>query len=222
MALQQSNKKVGEVEDNLSIGQVVYILSGKGQAILPARIIERAVIQTLDDKSVTWKLAIGRAGDPDRPQKIVDSKKINGEIYSSLEEIQSVLNGRLSSFIQKLISTARQREETWYGKKPSAGSALKKAQADLPVREPQQIDPETLLEEMSGEGSDIAVRVHKENLKDRLKEMVTVDEESFDALSDVEDSFDDGEPLPEQNEKNVRIVTGPDGEKYKIHINENQ
>lgn len=128
------------------IGQVVYILSNKGQSIIPAMIVEQATVQTLSAKRVSWKLAMGTKNNPNKPQTVVDSAEINGEIYPSLEAVRYVLQTRLVKFIDDITIQAKKRTELWYGEQLQKANK-KSEEKKLPLID-GKIDPEDLLKDL--------------------------------------------------------------------------
>ena len=99
-------------KQNYQIGQIVYIMSDKAEAIVPAIVVEELIHKRLDGDSISWKVAVG----PVEKKKIVASDDLSGEIYTSLEEIRNVMSARLSDYIDNLLSKAVKRTESWYGK----------------------------------------------------------------------------------------------------------
>jgi hypothetical protein len=99
-------------ENNFQMGQIIYLLSEKAEKIVPAIVTEEVLVKKLDGNSVSWKVAVG----PPNKRKEVDSNKLNGEVYSSLEDIREAMTQRLNDFIDALIGDAKKRTETWYGK----------------------------------------------------------------------------------------------------------
>lgn len=103
-------------DKSLSIGQVIYVLSNVKQKIVPAVVVEEIVVKKLDGNHVSWKVSVG----PQGRERIVDSNRLDGEIYSSLEEIRDVLYKRLSSFLDDLVRETEKRVEVWYGQQVNA------------------------------------------------------------------------------------------------------
>lgn len=164
-----------------SIGQIVYVLSSKNTVVVPVMIVEEVTIQTLNGKRTSWKFAVG---SPEK-QKIVESKQLDGDLYSSLEEIKTLLTNRLSKFIDQTISNAFKQEDAWYGQQ------LRKAkQAGLVTQESQKIDPSSLLDNIDsvqGQGfmSQITQDMDKEEQKRKMREMLEAesDEENADSIA---------------------------------------
>lgn len=125
---------IGE-NNSLSIGQIIYVLSNKTQKIIPAIVVEEMTVKKIDGNETSWKVSVG----PQGKEKIIDSKRLDGELYANLDEIQSVLQERLGEFINQIVSDARNRAETWYGQK------TKSIQQQQLIND--KIDPNSLIDE---------------------------------------------------------------------------
>jgi hypothetical protein len=97
----------------LKIGQIIYVLSNKAQRIIPAIVIEEMTVKKLEGNEVSWKVSVGPTGK----EKIIDSKRLDGELYETLSEVESVLKQRLEAFINNIVSDAQKRADVWYGNK---------------------------------------------------------------------------------------------------------
>lgn len=190
-------------KQSFSIGQVVYILSSQGQNIIPAMVIEEQTIQTLQGTNVSWKIAIGEPGEK---QKIVDSTKLSGEIFTSLDEIKNLLTKRLNVFIEQTIKVAKQRENVWYGKLRNESKILTSTQQ---TQKQNKIDPESFLEDLEGytnkqsspftkDFGQISEEEKQSNLKEKLKTAIIPTREELE--NELEELKDD-----------KVILTGPDG-----------
>lgn len=118
----------------LQIGQIIYVLSNKAQKIIPAIVVEEVTIKKLDGNETSWKVSVGPTGK----EKIIDSKRLDGELYANLDEVQSILKQRLDDFISTIVSEAEKRATAWYGTKTKIAEH---------VREEDKIDPDSLVEE---------------------------------------------------------------------------
>lgn len=203
-----------------TIGQIVYILSNKGQSILPAMIVEQQTVTTLSGKKVSWKLAIGAKDNPNKPQRVADSSQINGEIYSSLDEVKSVLERKLRSFIEQITIQAQKRTEAWYG------SQLKNVEKpkDKPTLEEDRIDPEDLLDDLDenetiADGmahiqtpmdnvANLPESVQKQNLQSRLRNLATP----------TDDDDDDENESTDESVVSMGFIDGPDGQKIPVNL----
>lgn len=122
------------------IGQIVYVLSDKAEAIVPAIVVEELIHKKLDGNSISWKVAVG----PPSKKKIVASDELSGEIYTSLDEIKKVMLKRLSVFVIDLVEKAHKRTELWYGKQ-----ILKPKEEEIKASD-GKIDPASLLDTIDG------------------------------------------------------------------------
>ena len=120
--------------NSLQIGQIIYVLSNKAQKIIPAIVVEEVTIKKLDGNETSWKVSVG----PQGKEKIIDSKRLDGELYSTLDEVQSVLKQRLEQFINTIVEDAEKRAAVWYGSKTKIVEQY---------REEDKIDPNSLIEE---------------------------------------------------------------------------
>ena len=119
---------------SLQIGQIIYVLSNKAQKIIPAIVVEEVTIKKLDGNETSWKVSVGPTGK----EKIIDSKRLDGELYATLDEVQTVLRQRLDQFVTTIVEDAEKRAAVWYGSKTKITEQY---------REQDKIDPNSLIEE---------------------------------------------------------------------------
>jgi len=174
------------------IGQVVYILSTEGKNIIPGLVIEEQTIQTLEGTTVSWKLAVG----PSEKQKIVESSKMNGEIYTDLEEIRNHLRQNFNQYVTNVIDLAKKRESSWYAKYKVATT-------------PQKQSVDNLMDGL--EDNEISVNeIHKTatvgEAREHLKNSIIPSREELQ--SDLEEVGDMELELPGTNKV---VITGPNG-----------
>lgn len=182
-----------------SIGQIVYILSNKDQTVIPAMVVEEVTVQTLDGKKISWKFAIGTGPS----QKIVDSNRVNGDLFSSLDDIKVLLTEKLSKFIDGVLVQAQTRQENWYGQQ------VRKAKQQGVTT--QKLDADALLEGLEAPSSinnspgfistSMVQDMNKEDAKRKMKEMLTADEDEVNP--------------------NVSTAIDERGVKVRIHLPEN-
>jgi hypothetical protein len=120
--------------NTLQIGQIIYVLSNKAQKIIPAIVVEEVTIKKLDGNETSWKVSVGPTGK----EKIIDSKRLDGELYSTLDEVQTVLKQRLDQFVNSIVEDAEKRATLWYGSKTKLVEQY---------REEDKIDPNSLIED---------------------------------------------------------------------------
>jgi hypothetical protein len=229
--------KAAKKSADFSIGQIVYILSHTGKSIIPAMIVEESTVKTLANQSVSWKLAIGASNNPDKPQKVEDSTNINGEIFSSIEEVKEVLITRLTGFLNKVVAEGEKRENAWYGtqkKKLAKANQQNKERKEgqSPAAPPGKVDPESFLDDYENQSSpeitvaapvsqkDLSEEIQKENLQERLRRMATPEDE--DVPGEVDEN---GIPVPvpdggkEEGERiSMGTIPGPNGTSIPINL----
>jgi len=107
-------------QQTFNMGQIIYILSNKSQAVVPAVVDEQVVrkIRKPDGvhEVVSYKLCIG----PKDRQQIVDLSRVDGEVFDSLESIKTVLVERLTGFVDQLVKTTQNNVLNWYGIMPGS------------------------------------------------------------------------------------------------------
>lgn len=133
---------------NYEIGQVVYVVPEQAQTILPGIIVEELIVRKITGNSTSWKIKIG---SPEKA-KIIDSEKVNGEVYGSLEEVRLVISNKLSDYLNKVTSDAEGLVEKWYGKDIAEKQKnLSNTSASSLGSDPS--DPDLLLSSLEGRSS---------------------------------------------------------------------
>lgn len=177
----------------LKIGQIIYVLSNKAQKIIPAIVVEEMTVKKLEGNEVSWKVSVGPTGK----EKIIDSKRLDGELYETLLEVENVLKQRLEAFVNGIVVDAQKRAEIWYGNKPKL--VQQSATQD-------KIDPDTLIEEETSMLQDIKKKSglsHAQTSKEVRNKLLA-------ALSDEQNTSTD---IMEQEE-----IQLPDGQVVKVNI----
>lgn len=152
------------------IGQVVYILSETSESIVPGIIIEKIIIETLNNNSVSWKIQIGGK----EKNQIVDTSQIKQEIYGSLEEISEALKKRLNSYLLALISKANNKAISWYGEE-----RVNNKKASLPQSDKVSIN--NLDSFVSTSETKTIIPTTQEDLRNKLKQSMFASEEEIAA-----------------------------------------
>lgn len=131
-------------EKQLEVGQVIYILSNENVTILPAMVIEEVIKRTINGDTRSWKVAIG---PPNNKRKQLRSDEIDGEIFTSLEEVEKILKERLNNFISKTLEKTETRSEQWFGNERTDSNKKSKQYQKKEKTQNNKIDPGTLLNE---------------------------------------------------------------------------
>lgn len=123
------------------IGQIIYILSNKSQSVVPAIIAEEDIrkVRKLDGvhEVVNYKLHIG----PRDKLRQVDLNRIDGEVFTSLEDIRVSMVEKLTTFVDDLIKSTQGNVLSWYG--VTADNHV--LESNEPAVHGDKIDPEQLV-----------------------------------------------------------------------------
>lgn len=93
------------------IGQIIYILSQKSSSVVPAIIAGRTITETLEGEVVSYKVKVG----PPNKVQIVDLNRIDGELYTSLDEVRNLLQKNLTDWVNNLVAVTQEKTSSWYG-----------------------------------------------------------------------------------------------------------
>jgi len=212
-------------KEDLEIGQVIYIVSDKSGNVIPAIVAEEVVIKTLEGNSTSWKLFVG----PQTSRQIIDSRKITGDVYSTIEEVGDVLQDRLSEFINGTIAETKQRAKKWYGVYVDESDKRNALMSSL-TDETGKIDADQLLETVDRSENEtqsipskasttkqqqktISTSRRPKTAKEKLREAFGSDEEAL-----LEAAEQKQQSLPDQNGIVKKIVKGPDGQPVEMQF----
>lgn len=95
----------------LKIGRIVYVLTKKSEAIIPAIIKEKNICESLEGENITFKVLVG---EPSKP-KILELSQIDSEVFGSLEEVKEFLMLNCQNGIDRECKAAMERAQKWYG-----------------------------------------------------------------------------------------------------------
>jgi len=174
----------------LNVGQVVYILSNKAQAVLPALVIKEHRTIHLDAEEVTWTVQYGPPGK----QRVIESHKVDGELFGTLEEVRDVMNLRFQEFVQSLIENAASLQNKWYPKTPSARSQNSTT---------DRLDPEAMIQEIEGTSPPPSHPVQRPMPNPKRQRIF--DREELKQALQADDDFDG------EFEENEKMKLRPDG-----------
>jgi hypothetical protein len=91
------------------VGQILYVVSSKAQKVLPCQVSEEVERKTLQGSTISYKVIFGS-----KEPQVLELEKIDGEIFTSPEEVRRVLIERASKVISKMVETATTRAKEWY------------------------------------------------------------------------------------------------------------
>ena len=107
------------------VGQVLYAVSHKEMKIVPLRVTERIVRQTLDGEKVSYvaQLPDGRT--------ISDLSKLGSDVYTSLDLVREQMLSNVTDIIDSIVSTASDTASNAFNvtTKPSVPKAEEKKEA---------------------------------------------------------------------------------------------
>lgn len=95
------------------IGQLIFVVSNKTQTVLPGLIQEETRSKNLNGEIVSYKVLIGPPNSS--KARVVDLSRLDGEIYSSTEEVKEIMLRRFSEFVDNICIRAQQNANDWYG-----------------------------------------------------------------------------------------------------------
>lgn len=87
------------------VGQVLYVLTSDN--VVPCQVFEEIVRSTLSGKQITYKLKFEDA--------LYDLDKVNGKIFTSLDEVKAVMMERVVVFVNKHINQAAEKASVLFG-----------------------------------------------------------------------------------------------------------
>lgn len=161
-----TNKKTSK---SYSVGQVLYLFSTTKKTIIPVQIVikDKQVIEKLGSsgpvEQITYRVIL-----PNDKNKLHVLTELEGEVYLSLNELQTFMEQRMKEQISKLILATKEKAKESFGR--SAG---------LVEDEESQDDPE-LIESDMDEFLEEAIEVTEKKDTDRkskYKDFVASDDE---------------------------------------------
>jgi len=179
----------------LKIGQIIYVLSNKAQRIIPAIVVEEMTVKKLEGNEVSWKVSVGPVGK----EKIIDSKRLDGELYETLSEVENVLKERLEAFINGIVADAQKRADVWYGNKSKIAQQASSQ---------EKIDPDSLIDD---ETPIIPVPTESKK-KTGLSKAQAAKEARNKLIAAMSDEQSTGDLIDQES------ITLPDGQVVKVNI----
>ena len=94
------------------IGQVLFVVLAKSKKVYPVKVVEVITKRTLSGEAVEYMLQAGSD-----PATKVSLDTLEGEVFESVEKVQTVLNERAKAQIVRLVTAAAEKANEWYGQK---------------------------------------------------------------------------------------------------------
>lgn len=160
------------------LGQIIYILSNKTQKVIPALVEEEFLHKKLNGNIIKYIVSVG----PPNKRKTINLETVDGEIFTSVDDIKKVLVDRLNDFIGELVADTEKLVQNWY------------KDAKILTEENQnksnKIDPQSLIEEFSS-SSPVSKPVskvidNKNSMRAHLRSMTGADEGLLELSPDLE------------------------------------
>ena len=190
---------IGE-NSSLEIGQIIYVLSNKAQKIIPAIVVEEIPVKTIEGNQSSWKVSVG----PQGKEKTIDSKRLDGELYGSIEEVQGILKDRLDGFINQIVSDAQKKVSSWYGTKTATLNASRNEDQN------GKVDPESLIDEIDSPPEPI-ISAKRTAAKTRT----SAEEARRKAVASIV-GLEEQQSSP--TDENSEFIELPGGQKVKVNI----
>ena len=95
------------------VGQIIYVLSGDTDKIVPMQVCEELRRRTIEGEIVTYMISSG----PDKESFRLD--QINGKVFTTLEHAREHLKKNFDVWLEKQIEWTVTSQRAWYKMKPS-------------------------------------------------------------------------------------------------------
>jgi hypothetical protein len=141
---------------------------------------------------------------PQGKEKTIDSKRLDGELYGSIEEVQGVLKDRLDGFINQIVSDAQKKVSSWYGTKTATLNASRNEDQN------GKVDPESLIDEIDSPPEPI-ISAKRTAAKTRT----SAEEARRKAVASIV-GLEEQQSSP--TDENSEFIELPGGQKVKVNI----
>jgi len=92
------------------VGQVLYAVSHKEMRVVPLRVTERIVRQTLKGEIVTYVAQL-----PDG-REVTDLSKLGGDVHVSIDDVRDKMILSITEVVDKIVDSARESASASFGK----------------------------------------------------------------------------------------------------------
>lgn len=101
---------------NFDVGQIIYVLSGETDKIIPMQVCEELRRRSIEGEDVTYLVRSG-------PNKSETFKidQINGKVFTSLELARAHLKAKFDKWIEEQVEWTVATQRSWYKMEPSEG-----------------------------------------------------------------------------------------------------
>lgn len=95
-----------------SVGQVLYALSNKEMAVIPLRITEKILRQTLDGEVVSY------VAETSGGRQVEDLTRLSATFYTSSEDVRDALIDNVTHVVGQIVDGASQTATKAFGQAP--------------------------------------------------------------------------------------------------------
>jgi len=93
-----------------SVGQILFVLLKKERAVLPIRIVEQVIRQTVDKKIISYMVML-----PNDEETVMKLEKLNADIFLSIDDVRKKMLDNATVMIEKIIDNAENVKNTKFG-----------------------------------------------------------------------------------------------------------
>lgn len=91
------------------VGQVLYVLPTSKSTVVPVQVVEEITKRTLLGSEISYMVRVGK------DEETVDINNIDGEVYSSSDDVRQILIERSTTALNRIVNNATEKAEVWYG-----------------------------------------------------------------------------------------------------------
>lgn len=145
MKLARQPKQQQVAQPAYSVGQVLYAVMRTSMTVVPLQVVEVIRKQTMQGEETGYIVNVHvNSSEPNTSeQRMLDIKKIDGEMFETLDVVRQTLINRATSAIDTMLIAAKKNAGDRYG--TQAASSQKKQAAsvqsplDMPVQQPNRV-----------------------------------------------------------------------------------
>lgn len=95
------------------VGQVLYAVFKKESKVIPIRVVEEITRKTLEGLRVDYTVQAGPSGESNISLELLAKEC---EVFDSPGQVIETLTDRAKTSITRLVASASQKSDAWYGK----------------------------------------------------------------------------------------------------------
>jgi len=90
-----------------SVGQILFVLLKKERAVLPIRVVEQVIRQTIDEKIVSYMIML-----PNAEETVMKLDKLDADVFLSIDDVRKQMIENATTMIEKIIENAENVKST--------------------------------------------------------------------------------------------------------------